>query len=45
MDAKEARRAYYREYYKKNREKILEKNRRYWERLAKKLEAERKDEK
>ena len=43
MDAKEAQRQYYREYYKKNREKILEKNRRYWERRAKKLEAERKD--
>lgn len=31
-EACEARRAYYREYYKKNREKIRERQRLYWER-------------
>lgn len=40
--AKELKREYYREYYKKNREKmkkrIMESNKDYWIRKAKKLE-------
>jgi hypothetical protein len=44
MTAKEARRqyaaAYMREYRRKNKEKVAETNRRYWERKAAKLTAE-----
>ena len=39
--AKEARRKYDREYYAKNPDKAREKNRRYWERKAKRLAAEK----
>jgi hypothetical protein len=38
--AKEARRAYWREWNKKNKDKRAEANRRYWERKAEKLRAE-----
>ena len=33
--AKEMRRKYYRDYYAKNREKINERKRKYWEKKAK----------
>lgn len=39
--AKEARRAYWREWNKKNKDKRAEANRRYWERKAEKLQADR----
>lgn len=38
--AKEARRAYLREWRRKNPEKVRESNRRYWERKAAQLEPE-----
>lgn len=37
-EAKEARRAYNRDYYWKNREKMLDKQRKYWERKGKELQ-------
>ena len=38
--AREARNAYQREWNRKNREKVREHQRRYWERKAAELEAE-----
>lgn len=37
--AREAQRAYYREWRKKNQEKIRENKRRYWEKKGKEMEA------
>ena len=34
VDAKEARNEYFREYYRKNRDKIRENQKRYWRRKA-----------
>lgn len=36
-EAKEARRAYAREYYKKNKDRIKESHERHWEKKAKEL--------
>lgn len=36
-DIREAKSAYQREYYKKNRERIRENQRRYWERKAEQM--------
>lgn len=41
--AKEARRAYAREWYAKNRAKAMERNARYWERKAKEIEEREKE--
>lgn len=41
--AKELRKAYYKEWRKKNPEKVREKNRRYWERKALKEREVKKD--
>lgn len=41
--AKEARRAYARAWYAKNREKARERNARYWERKAEELEKREKE--
>lgn len=39
-EAREAQRAYFREWRKKNPDKIREKNRRYWEKKAEKAKQE-----
>lgn len=39
--AKAARKAYYKEWRAKNRDKVREKNRRYWEKKAKEAQDER----
>lgn len=41
--AKEARRAYARAWYAKNRQKAIERSARYWERKAKELEEREKE--
>ncbi len=41
--AKIARREYYREYRARHPEKVKEQNRRYWERRAERLAAEREE--
>lgn len=42
-DARELRRAYYREWRKKNPEKVREWSRRYWQRKAEKLREKQED--
>ena len=42
--AKEARRAYYREYYHKHKEADKAKQARFWEKMAKKAQEEKNDE-
>ena len=39
--AKEIQREYYRNWRKRNPDKVREKNRRYWERKAEKMQSER----
>lgn len=41
--AKEAQRAYLREWRRKNPEKVRENNRRYWERKAEQMAAQEKE--
>lgn len=41
--AKEARRAYMREWRSRNKDKVREANRRYWERRAEKLAAKKEE--
>ena len=41
--AKEAQRAYLREWRRKNPEKVRENNRRYWERKAQQMAAQEKE--
>lgn len=41
--AREARRAYYREWRKNNPDKVREKNRRYWEKKAAQIERGKKN--
>ena len=44
MDSREVRNAYFREWRKKNKDKVSKYNREYWERKALKLESEQQPE-
>ena len=43
-EAREARNAYRRKYYREHKDRIIETNRRYWERKAAKMAQEAKEE-